>query len=123
MMALKTRSLLIYCTHGTYGRDDDAYGAILQANTALARGMNVSFVLVDDGVLMAKKGQKPDKIGLPNNLKEIADFIDLGGRLIVIKESLKERGVAESELVDGVELMKFTNLNNLIEQHQISLTF
>ena len=122
-MALKTRSLLIYCTHGTYGRDDDAYGAILQANTALARGMNVSFVLVDDGVLMAKKGQKPDKIGLPNNLKEIADFIDLGGRLIVIKESLKERGVAESELVDGVELMKFTNLNNLIEQHQISLTF
>ena len=122
-MALKTRSLLIYCTHGTYGRDDDAYGAILQANTALARGMNVSFVLVDDGVLMAKKGQNPDKIGLPNNLKEIADFIDLGGRLIVIKESLKERGVAESELVDGVELMKFTNLNNLIEQHQISLTF
>lgn len=123
MIVLKTRSLLIYCTHGTYGRDDDAYGAILQANTALARGMNVSFVLVDDGVLMAKKGQNPDKIGLPNNLKEIADFIDLGGRLIVIKESLKERGVAESELVDGVELMKFTHLNNLIEQHQISLTF
>ncbi len=123
MILLKTRSLLIYCTHGTYGRDDDAYGAILQANTALARGMNVSFVLVDDGVLMAKKGQKPDKIGLPNNLKEIADFIDLGGRLIVIKESLKERGVAESELVDGVELMEFAQLNNLIERHQISLTF
>jgi tRNA 2-thiouridine synthesizing protein D len=123
MINMKTQSLLIYCTHGTYGRDDDAYGAILQANTALARGMQVTFVLVDDGVLMAKKGQNPDKIGLPNNLNEITDFIELEGRLVVIKESLHERGVSATELVDGIEILDFTHLIPLIEQHQISLTF
>ena len=50
-------SVLIYATHGTYGRDDDAYGTMLAANAALAKGMDVTLVLVDDGVAMATKGQ------------------------------------------------------------------
>jgi len=98
---MKTSKLLIYCTHGTYGRDDDAYGALLQANHAVARGMNVTLVLVEDGALLSKKGQNPSKIGLPNNLDEIEDFIELG----------------------GAEITPFFNLVDLIEQNEISLTF
>jgi predicted peroxiredoxin len=120
---MKTSKLLIYCTHGTYGRDDDVYGALLQANHAVARGMNVTLVLVEDGVLLCKTGQNPSKIGLPNNLDEIKDFIELGGRLIVVKESLEERGVKENELIEGAEITPFLNLVDLIEQNEISLTF
>ena len=50
------KKLLIYATHGTYGRDDDAYGAMLAANAALAKGLDVILVLVEDGVAMAKAG-------------------------------------------------------------------
>ena len=120
---MKTNSLLIYCTHGTYGRDDDAYGALLQANHAVARGMNVTLVLVEDGVLLSKKKQNPSKIGLPNNLDEIKDFIELGGKLIVIKESLGERGVKDSEIIDGAEITPFFEIVDLIEKNEISLTF
>jgi predicted peroxiredoxin len=120
---MKTSSLLIYCTHGTYGRDDDAYGALLQANHAVARGMNVTLVLVEDGVLLSKKNQNPSKIGLPNNLDEIKDFIELGGILIVIKESLEERGVKENEIIDGAEISPYLDIVDLIEKNEISLTF
>ena len=120
---MKTSSLLVYCTHGTYGRDDDAYGALLQANHAVARGMDVTLVLVEDGVLLSKKGQNPSKIGLPNNLDEIKDFIERGGKLIVIKESLEERGVSNHEIIDGIEITPFEEIVDLIEQNEISLTF
>jgi predicted peroxiredoxin len=120
---MKTNSVLIYCTHGTYGRDDDVYGSILQANHALARGMNVTFVLVEDGVLMSKKGQNPAKVGSPSNLDELHDFIELGGTLIVIKESLEERGITNEEIVEGAEITPFLDVVDLIEQNKISLTF
>jgi predicted peroxiredoxin len=123
MIVMKTSSLLIYCTHGTYGRDDDAYGALLQANHAVARGMNVTLVLVEDGVLLSKKGQNPSKIGLPNNLDEIKDFIELGGKLVVIKESIEERGVKVNELIEGTEITPFLDIVDLVEQNEISLTF
>lgn len=120
---MKTNSLLIYCTHGTYGRNDDVYGAVLQANHAVARGMDVTFVLVEDGVLLSKKGQNPSKIGLPNNLNELHDFIELGGKLIVVKESLEERGINKDKIVEGAEITPFLDLVDLIEQNKISLTF
>jgi predicted peroxiredoxin len=120
---MKTISLLIYCTHGTYGRDDDAYGALLQANHSVARGMNVVLVLVEDGVLLSKKGQNPSKLGLPNNFDEINDFIELGGKIVVIKESLEQRGVNKDEIVDGAEIIPFLDIIDLIEQYEITLTF
>ena len=68
---MNKNSLLLFVTHGTYGRDDDAFGAMLAANSALAKGVDVGIILMEDGVAMAKKGQDPNGIGLPNNLNEI----------------------------------------------------
>ncbi|KYK25649.1 hypothetical protein AYK25_05090 [Thermoplasmatales archaeon SM1-50] len=120
---MKTRSVIFYCTHGTYGRDDDAYGAALQVNHAVARGMKVTMVLVEDGVMMGMKQQNPGKIGLPNNINELQDFLELGGRLVIIKESLKQRGILPEEIIDGAEIIPFFDLIGIINQHDISLTF
>ena len=120
---MKSKKVLVYCTHGTYGRDDDAYGALLQANHAVARGMDVALVLVEDGVAIGKKGQNPSKIGLPNNLDEISDFIELGGRILMVKESLEDRGILPSELVEGVNIIPYSDLLKIIEENDISLTF
>ena len=73
--------------------------------------------------MLSKKNQNPSKIGLPNNLDEIKDFIELGGKLIVIKESLEERGVKDSEIIDGAEIIPFLDIVDLIEKNEISLTF
>ncbi len=120
-MAMK--KLLIYATHGTYGRDDDAYGAMLAANAALAKGMEVTMVLVEDGVAMAKAGQDPSRLGVPNNLDEMADYIELGGRLVLVREHLEERGIGEGELIDDCEIIPLAGVVGLLEEHDISLTF
>jgi len=120
---MKSNSVIIFCTHGTYGRDDDLYGALLASNAALAKGMKVTLVLVEDGVLTAKKNQNPSKIGLINNLDELQDFIDLGGRLIVEDLSLEERGLSKNEILEKSETMSLRDISKLVEEHDVSLTF
>lgn len=116
-------SILIYATHGTYGRDDDAYGTMLAANAALAKGMDVTLVLVDDGVAMAKRGQDTAGLGLPNNLDELADFTELGGRLVAVEEAVEERGMTREELVEEAEVMPMKDIVRRIVEHSVTLTF
>jgi tRNA 2-thiouridine synthesizing protein D len=120
---MSAKSLLLYTTHGTYGRDDDGYGACLAANSALSKGLEVALLLIDDGVALAKHGQNPNIIGLPNNNDEIKDFLELGGRLIVIQESLVERGIKKEELEDEAEIIAFSDIYSLIEYYDLVLTF
>lgn len=119
---MTANSLLIYATRGTYGRDDDAFGAMMAANAALAKGLDVTLLLVEDGVAMVKKGQSPAGIGMPNNLTELDDFRDLGGRIVAVKESLEERGISNDEIIDDVDILSFHELVSVIEGNSISLT-
>ncbi|MBA3044833.1 MAG: DsrE family protein [Candidatus Thermoplasmatota archaeon] len=116
-------SILILCAHGTYGHDDDAYGAMLLANTSLAKGLKTTLLLIDDGVFMAKKDQNPSKIGLPSNLNEILDFLALDGQLLVVKDALKERGIDEKELVQGAGIIDSSKIPAIIIEHSVSITF
>ncbi len=120
---MAARSVLVYCVHGTYGRDDDGYGAMLMTNAALAKGMDVTLVLADDGVAMAVAAQDTTRIGLPNNLEEVQNTFDLGGRLLVVKESLAERGIEEDELVEEAEVIDAQEVSSLIMEHDVSMTF
>ena len=120
---MKSNSLLIICTHGTYGRDDDLYGALLTANTALAKGLKVTIFLVEEGVFLCKKNQNTIKIGLPNNLEELSDFFELGGKLIIDEISIKERGIETDEIIDGADIVQIKDIYDLIHNHNLSLTF
>jgi tRNA 2-thiouridine synthesizing protein D len=120
---MKNTSLLLFVYHGTYGRDDDAYGALMVANASLAKGVNTTMVLMEDGVSLGKSGQNPASIGLPNNLSEIDDFLELGGQLIVEKESMDSRGISNTELVDGAKVLSLENIGSLIKKHSLLLTF
>jgi tRNA 2-thiouridine synthesizing protein D len=113
--------ILLLVTHGTYGRDDEAYGALLAGNSILAKGMETTLVLLDDGVYMAKTGQQPQ--GMPNNLTELQDFIALGGTLLCIKESLETRGLSQDELVPDAQIIALIDLLPIIDSHPLSLTF
>ena len=119
---MTSNSLMIYATHGTYGRNDDTYGAMMLANAALAKGMNVTLVLVEDGVAMVKKHQNPAGIGMPNTLTELDDFKDLGGKIVAIKESLDERGISIKEIIEDVDIISFNEIVTIIEDNSISLT-
>ena len=116
-------TVLIYCVHGTYGRDDDGYGAMLMTNAALAKGMDATLVLVDDGVAIAVAGQDTARIGLPNNLEEVQNTFDLGGRILVVRESLAERGIREDELIDDAVVIPASDVAALMIENDVTLTF
>ena len=120
---MKSDTILIICTHGTYGRHDDLYGALLTANAALAKGLLVTIFLVEEGVFACNKNQNPSKIGLPNNIDELNDFLELGGRLIIDKESIDERGIKRDDMIAGAEIIQIKNIDDVIKTHNVSLTF
>ena len=120
---MKSDTILIICTHGTYGRHDDLYGALLTANAALAKGLMVTIFLVEEGVFVCNKNQNPSKIGLTNNIDELNDFLELGGRLIIDKTSIEERGIKKDDMIDGAEIIQIKNIDDAIKNHTVSLTF
>ena len=116
-------SVLFLITRGTYGRFDDALGAILVANPALAKKQAVTMLLVGNGVYLAMKGQEPSDIFLPNNLPEVSDFIKLGGQILVHRESMEKRGIGKDELIEDIELIENNRVVIEIERHDQCLTF
>ncbi|MCI0497344.1 MAG: DsrE family protein [Thermoplasmata archaeon] len=117
------RNVLIIAAHGTYGRDDDAFGTMLMASSALSKGVDTTLVLVDDGASMAVKAQDTSRLGLPNNYDEAAVFIDLGGKLFVMRGAMEERGIREDELLDGARIIDEAGLAGLIVEHDVTMTF
>jgi sulfur relay (sulfurtransferase) DsrF/TusC family protein len=119
----KRNSVLILLTRGTYGHDDDAIGAILVGNGLLGVKHRTTMLLLDDGVYFVVKNQDPSFIELANNLSDINDFVELGGRMVVHESSLSKRHLTKDELIDGVEIINDTQIIQEIEDHDISMTF
>ena len=121
-MAIK-KKILIAMMHGTYGHHDDCYGAIQLANAIVAKGGEVTLFLRSDGVYFAMKRQDPTDLGLPNNLDEISDFLELGGMIKVDSNALTSRGLRPEDLIEELEIMDSSKAIELIEEHEFCLTF
>ena len=119
----KRNSVLIFLTQGTYGHMDDATGAILVANGLLGMKHETTLLLLDDGAYFVVKNQDPNDIELPNNLNDINDFLELGGRILVLEGSLKKRRLSKEELIDGIEVIHSSQFISEIENHDVSMTF
>ena len=116
-------SSLILLTRGTYGHWDDAFSAIQVGNAVLAVEEGATLLLMNDGVYFAVKDQDPSGIGYSNNMNFIADFLDLGGRMLALKTSLEKRGLTRSDLLEGVELITPARMAREVERHDVSVTF
>lgn len=119
----KKKRTLIFLSHGTYGHNDDAYGAMLVINAILAMGSEATLLLRDDGVYMALKGQDPNEIGQENNLKQLADLAELGGKIYVLGPSLEARGIERSELIDEITIIERTDLVKVLKEHELFINF
>ena len=115
--------ILIFLTQGTYGLFDDSFNAIQVGNAVLATEHNATIVLLDEGVYFGIKNQDPTEIELPNNTNYIDDFLELGGRILALKNSLKKRGLQDDDLIDGIKTIENAQLVQEIENHKASLTF
>lgn len=115
--------ILIVLARGTYGHFDDGYSAIQAANAALAVEEDAAILLLDDGVYFGVKGQDTTGIELVNNTSFITDFLELGGRVMALKPPLDKRGLAEEDLIEGIEIVENSRCVREILDYKLSLTF
>ena len=117
------RATLIILTRGTYGHHDDAFSAIQVGNALLAEEERATILLLDDGVYFAVREQNPSPLGLPNNLRYVEDFLELGGRILAVEAALRKRGLSPQDLVDGVEVVPYSRVVRELESHAVTVTF
>ena len=88
-----------------------AYTALRFARTAVFEGHKTKIFLIENGVYLAKKNQKPAS-DQPNLGAFLEDLIKDDQEVKACVVCLKARGIAESELIKGI---KVVTLNDLVE--------
>lgn len=97
-----------------YG-DINAAEAVRHALGAASGDWKVSFILVDGGVLLAKKGQVDTGTGFTNLESVLKDCIDTGVDVYADSLSLAEHSVTADELPAGVQIKNESEIASLVK--------
>lgn len=92
----------------TCGGEDPEKAAMpfVMAGAALAMDIKATICLQGNAVYLAKEGYVDTMLpggGFPHMKKLMADFKELGGKMLVCVPCIKERNIEEKDLVDGSE--------------------
>lgn len=82
--------------------------AFTMGTKALEKGHSVEILLLSDGVHLAEKGYA-DKIDIGAPFEAIKDslptYLEKGGKLKVCSSCMEHNGVAEEDIIEGVEII------------------
>ena len=79
-------------------------------------GLDIKVIVMGDGIysLLGKSGYIKDMY---------ARFLVEEGELYIVKEDLEARGIAESQLPDGAEVVPASSIYDLIDETESVMTF
>lgn len=101
--------------------------AVRHLNGATAHGMEATAILMGDGVYLARAGQVPGTTGwtpLSPALEDALEGADTGSpRLLVDKESLRERRLSAESLVPGAAVVDEIAIAQVISQARWVLVY
>jgi sulfur relay (sulfurtransferase) DsrF/TusC family protein len=123
-----SKKVNIIVTQPPYGKED-AYSAIPLAETQAAAGNSPSITFVSGGVHSVVKGQKTSygdaavwQKDLPSIEASITKAKD-SVKFYVMEVDLKKRGVADSEIIEGISKLNLDDLTNRILESEVTLVF
>ena len=105
-----------------YG-DINAAEAVRHALGAVAGELSVDLILIDGGVLLAKKGQDDKGTGFTNLESTLNDCIEMGVSVYVDVASLKAKGVEANDIVEHVKLVGTKEIAGLTKDAQSTMIF
>jgi uncharacterized protein involved in oxidation of intracellular sulfur len=115
--------LTMVINEGAYGSEKPWNALRLAlACTSEALKMDVNIFLMGDAVTIAKKGQKPPE-GFYNLEKMLVDLIGRGVRINACGTCMNSRGLAQEDLIQGVEKGTMTGLAKWIKESHMLLSF
>ena len=105
-----------------YG-DINAAEAVRHALGAVSFDMNVDLILVDGGVLLAKKGQEDSGTGFTNLEGALKDCLEMGVTVYADIDSLKAQGVTSNDLADNVKRVGAKEIAGLVKEAETTMIF
>lgn len=105
-----------------YG-DINAAEAVRHALGAVSFELDVALVLVDGGVLLAKKGQDDVGTGFTNLEGVLRDCLDMGVSVYADDSSLKAQRVDAGDLVEGVKAADGNEIAGVIRNAKTTMIF
>jgi tRNA 2-thiouridine synthesizing protein C len=115
-------SILVLITKPPYGLEE-AFAGLRLALAFSVNGMKTTVVFIGDGVYNALKEQRSDAIRMPSNIDATKDLYDFGTQVLVTREDLQERGIAEDRIFDGLKVIGVSELRKIVEEHDVVTTF
>jgi tRNA 2-thiouridine synthesizing protein D len=105
-----------------YG-DISAAEAVRHALGAVSFEMSVDLILMDGGVLLAKKGQDDAGTGFTNLEGALKDCIEMGVPVYADVSSLKAQGIAPEDLVENIKLVGAKEIAGLVKDARTTMIF
>ncbi|MDA8423215.1 MAG: DsrE family protein [Nitrospiraceae bacterium] len=105
-----------------YG-DINAAEAVRHALGAVSFEMSVDLILMDGGVLLAKKGQDDAGTGFTNLEGTLKDCLEMGVSVYADVVSLKAQRVASNDLVENVKLVGSKEIAGLLKEAKATMIF
>ena len=105
-----------------YG-DINAAEAVRHALGAVSFEMSVDLILVDGGVLLARKGQDDTGTGFTNLESTLKDCIEMGVSVYADAASLKTQRVAANDMIENVKLVGPDQIAGLLKEAKSTMIF
>jgi tRNA 2-thiouridine synthesizing protein D len=105
-----------------YG-DINAAEAVRHAMGGISDDLNVDLILVDGGVLLAKKGQDDAGTGFTNLEGALKDCLDMGVAVYADRASVREQHLEPSDIQGGVRIANATQIAELLQEAKTTLIF
>ncbi len=105
-----------------YG-DINAAEAVRHALGAVSFETNVALILVEGGVLLAKKGQDDAGTGFTNLESALRDCIEMGVSVYADTESLKAQRVASGDMLENIRLINTDQIVGLLRDAKSTMIF
>jgi len=118
---METETVTILITEAAYGKEK-AWNALRLAMAMMVKDVKVNIFLIEDGVTVAKKGQRPPE-GYYNLEKMLAELVQNGAKVRACSTCLQARGLSQSDLVQGVEAGKLLDLVQWVKESKSVLSF
>ena len=105
-----------------YG-DINAAEAVRHAMGGIAGEFGIDLILVDGGILLAKKGQDDTGTGFTNLEGALKDRIDVGVNVYADKTAVREQHLEPADIADGVNIASAAQIAELIQEAKTTMIF
>jgi tRNA 2-thiouridine synthesizing protein D len=112
--------MVIMIFESPYGREK-AYTALRFALTALTDGHEVTVILIQDGIFIGKKDQKP--ADYPNLMDYLQNAISEGLKVIACGVCCNARGMNLEDFIDGITIVGMHEIVQAVTESDKTLSF